>query len=1200
MSSTKRKSNAVNASTSPPDDESVCVLSVDFDFPNQFHHSESQASTALQNQRPKRRGTERTCSMTTRGVPPPLSVKVLSDDRLTDFKKTLQVGCHVHLDVLSGDNQCEKIEGVVHLIDSDGFVVSAGDRKIHIPLQVTGVLRVSTAGVFDLPPFTWNSRCLTSAPDWVVYYDGSVAKNPGPGAAAVVVWSAKHAAKWEASTYHPFTTSTTVEHVAQVAAMKLASQLPGSVAIIGDSEVVQQQLLGRMKVTKQHLAQYVRLSQQIWCSMSQERVSLHHMLRESGNHADRLARSAVARGCGVNNQSQQYTIVGTGVAVEVPLRLFPEIVTSPGRPTVRSLQDKGGDVDAVHVMDTSVVETFDDYVALRRFPARSDVPVELRGHWAALVKAGLVAIVEAVDVEVLNASVLKFLALPHVWLPKSSSKTRIALRFARDEPFRMDLRLQKISLEKPDRITRISRVVTSLAKDHNLRSAVKVLEAEADVSSPVAFNVKAAALEAKFMPALAQPLRNLLPDRQLPLPSAVVLRKVLRKMKRYSASAVDSWSKGLLVAAVDEDETILDLVAQFVRLLLRGQLPSLAMRCLRAARAVGIPKTDGGVRPICVSNFWLKLAGGVALAVSCCSPAPFQHAVGVRDGAQKVVHEARAAYRRGLTLVKFDTKNAFNTMRRCHIEAVLHYLSSTANDPLMLAAYFRTVYGSPSDAIAYGSGGHHNIVCGDGVRQGDATSALLFCLAFDHIIQSAIDEFVIDHGAAALPHVWSFMDDLTFALPSSKLAVALTRIVKRKFFDFGLQVSSSSDKSAVLAPPCDNIWSSRELQEALGTLEMTLFGDSQEFKLLGSVLSGEATEFIKSYFLKMQAFFRLIGTVPLHPAIIFTLLRLCGSPRLVFVCSTMEPRWTQNLAATFDTYCRLVLGLPEMLGMEIKEDSHLLYERAGAGLPRYSRLAAELYEHAFARFVRQTSDLKQVALVQTTPSLSVPLRCQVGCNAGAWLFYDDQHDGISPADFVGALAIRLRLNVERVSFPAVCNCAAVSTTFDEFVHHVLACDCATKYTHLRRHDDVKAALLHVVRKFGILAIDEPSFYVYDDLSAKRPDITFRTQPRLVTDITIVTPSVEVDVAASKAAADKRAYHSKAVQEAGHVFIPFALEVHGHMHKSCLELLDKLGLDLQPNKRTFFKREAISAVQVALARARAAAIRSAAAMQRSLR
>jgi phage tail tape-measure protein len=89
-------------------------------------------------------------------------------------------------------------------------------------------------------------------------------------------------------------------------------------------------------------------------------------------------------------------------------------------------------------------------------------------------------------------------------------------------------------------------------------------------------------------------------------------------------------------------------------------------------------------------------------------------------------------------------------------------------------------------------------------------------------------------------------------------------------------------------------------------------------------------------------------------------------------------------------------------------------------------------------------------------------------------------------------------------------------------------------------------------------------------------------------VTIVATGERVGDAAAAAAKQKMESHSRAVAALGHVFVPFAMEVHGHLDKSCYELMKQLRNFLPDYRWRAFTFDFLHAVSTALAAARAVA------------
>ena len=151
----------------------------------------------------------------------------------------------------------------------------------------------------------------------------------------------------------------------------------------------------------------------------------------------------------------------------------------------------------------------------------------------------------------------------------------------------------------------------------------------------------------------------------------------------------------------------------------------------------------------------------------------------------------------------------------------------------------------------------------------------------------------------------------------------------------------------------------------------------------------------------------------------------------------------------------------------------------------------------------------------------------------------------------------------------------------------------TSVGHTARHETVvRDALIPVTRSYGYAPIMEPRFYTYANGHHCRPDITFDTSPKLAIDLTIVYPQVEAGFAAIQAADDKVKKHGVAVEAIGHVFLPFAMEISGHLEQRSRDCLRMLANQLLPVRRHRFYMEMNHAISVAIARGRANAVKSA--------
>src|ERR1700709_1124181 len=106
--------------------------------------------------------------------------------------------------------------------------------------------------------------------------------------------------------------------------------------------------------------------------------------------------------------------------------------------------------------------------------------------------------------------------------------------------------------------------------------------------------------------------------------------------------------------------------------------------------------------------------------------APHQPGVGVASGAERIVHSLQHTLSdksRRHALLKLDISNAFNACDRARALRALY-------EHPALSAMWRMAdfaYATPSQLLLQGCKGQH-LLSSNGVRQGDALSAVLFCL----------------------------------------------------------------------------------------------------------------------------------------------------------------------------------------------------------------------------------------------------------------------------------------------------------------------------------------------------------------------------------------------------------------------------------------------------------------------------------------
>ena len=179
-------------------------------------------------------------------------------------------------------------------------------------------------------------------------------------------------------------------------------------------------------------------------------------------------------------------------------------------------------------------------------------------------------------------------------------------------------------------------------------------------------------------------------------------------------------------------------------------------RILLLNRGVAIPKMDGGVRPICVSSTLLKIIGVIAMKRDGAPPSAIQMAIGVKEGHVRIAHRVRehVETHESSAVIRVDISNAFGNMPRTLIHSMLQNREET------LKQYYRLVYGTDSDIAIYPGNGDKPYIhtSNVGVKQGDSTSSLFFCIALDRALTAI--KGIYDNKLIRA-EIMAYMDDIT-------------------------------------------------------------------------------------------------------------------------------------------------------------------------------------------------------------------------------------------------------------------------------------------------------------------------------------------------------------------------------------------------------------------------------------------------------
>ena len=664
-----------------------------------------------------------------------------------------------------------------------------------------------------------------------------------------------------------------------------------------------------------------------------------------------------------------------------------------------------------------------------------------------------------------------------------------------------------------------------------------------------------------------------------PLPPGTVY-SMLKKMKRNAALAIDGWAPTLLIQAIEVDSTILDDCIALLTTFANRDVPEAVLRYLLTGRHLAVPKGEHDVRPITISNFWLKWLGAVALKLDNPKLSPWQFAAGTNGGAEIAYHQIRKDWEKGRYVIRLDARNAFGSLSRRFLRKMLLRLGQHEK----LLAYNDLVYGQETTLMMFGPDGAFEVLASvNGVRAGDKTSSL----GFQWALQCALEPVFAQWTAEGIEHdKFLFMDDASFTTDKLEHVGRMIKDVQEALAAAGLDFNLS--KSTVLYPEGVVCYG--------GDISgVPVVAPDHYFRVLGGNVTNiykypNGDTFVSTKISADNAFFDMLIdlSADLHPQVVFAMLRLCGSGRLVFLCCTAPPAVSLPICTNFNN--RVEQVVKRIAGFEHNRvfsdlSKRLIHDKSGLSMPNYVAAHRDLH-HASQQLAeqhRKNPDARRsfVPLVSHERAHHT-IDAQTGTWANDWMYYGGGVRLLSHHHFQICIGIRIRANPLNTPL-AYCTCHAKIDSEQQHIQHVLSCSRGSRFGFDKRHDGVKHALYDTARRYGIRATLEPGFYNYHSGEKNRPDITFYTPTPTVVDVTVVVPHLLHDGNRARAAAnEKTAKHSKAVSRLGHYFLPWAMETYGHFDTKCETVINRLARSIPEYMQKEFKRDMIHETSTALA------------------
>ena len=547
---------------------------------------------------------------------------------------------------------------------------------------------------------------------------------------------------------------------------------------------------------------------------------------------------------------------------------------------------------------------------------------------------------------------------------------------------------------------------------------------------------------------------------------------VHRRIPAGSAPGPSGWTEEMLDDALVDDNFAHGFMV-LLRDICNGRVSAGSARVLSASALVGIPKPDGGTRPIALGEVFLKTADAFALKAA--KPrlqrifGDLQLGCNVSGGAERIVHTVRRFVREAppgskRVIATFDLTNAFNTpARRAMWEAV--------KDIPELVGIFSVSYAHAAPLFVVGS--KTVIMSKSGSRQGTNAGGAFFSLT----MQPALE--IADQVPDTTP--LAFYDDTTIMGESMEATEKAARLFHAACEARGLYLNPKKCEVFALngdAPPAGSM--------------LAQFSQKRVLKILGAQIAAtdaeEAAALMKREGPRHTNFCRRVALLCVAQGML--LLQKCGVPKLSYIGRVQGPAVCQQLNRTFDAIVeqvacgwagvnaddavRLVLALP------VKE--------GGFGLPRHELISAAAYEASIRKalfpadtapsqreLARKIMDVFRDAVVNTNPRLQRQL--QVNSLEGAAAFLSNISVRALPDIFAAAMRLRLGAAtpeiVARASIPCPA-CKGATMLPHEWCQHVASCAKLSQCNAGTRHNTVVAFIRCLMRLCGMwVRADEP-------------------------------------------------------------------------------------------------------------------------------